>query len=110
MQLKNLLIILLTLTVEVVITYFVASAFSVRFIEVMFFTGMAFAAGTFYFSSSGGKISEFHSSQLSGQTGIIQKREPFVFRRGPIFTASAIFFAIGLLFFILLLSGVIPPA
>ncbi|WP_313770622.1 hypothetical protein [Bacillus sp. S/N-304-OC-R1] len=76
----------------------------------MFFTGMAFAAISFYFSSSGGAISGFSSSQVSAQTGIIQKREPFVFRRGPIFTASMIFFLIGLVLFILLVSGIIPPA
>jgi hypothetical protein len=106
---KNLFILLVAIMVEVVITYFVATTFTVRFIEVMFFTGLAFAAVSFYFSSSGGTISRFHSSQLSGQTGIIQKLEPFVFRKGPIFTASIIFFNIGLILFILLISGIIPP-
>lgn len=110
MNIKNIIIIVLTIIVEIIITYLIASKFSVRFIEVMFFSGMFFAAISFYFSSSGGKISEYYSSQLSGQTGIIQKKEPFVFKRGPIFTASAIFFIVGLVFFILLVSGIIPPA
>lgn len=101
---------LLTLAVETAITYFAASKFSVRFIEVMFFSGMLFAGITFYFSSSGGVISDFSSSQASAQTGYIQKREPFIFRKGPVFLASLLFFLIGLLFFILLISGVIPPA
>ncbi|WP_231735020.1 hypothetical protein [Bacillus sp. FJAT-29937] len=89
---------------------FVATKFSVRFIEVMFFTGIAFAAISFYFSSSGGIVSNYSSSQVSAQTGLIQKREKFVFRRGPIFTSSIIFFLIGLVLFILLITGIIPPA
>jgi hypothetical protein len=110
MQIKNIIIILLTLIVEVGITYFIASKFSVRFIEVMFFTGLAFAAVSFYFSSSGGNISDMQSSIISAQTGLIQKKEPFVFKRGPIFTSSAIFLLVGLVLFISLLSGLIPPA
>jgi hypothetical protein len=110
MKIKNIIIILLTLAVEVAITYFAATKFSVRFIELMFFSGLLFASMTFYFSSSGGKISEFHMSQLSGQTGLIQKKEPFVFKKGPIFTGSALFLLVGLILFILLVSGVIPPA
>lgn len=94
---------------ETAITFWVASKFSVRFIELMFFTGMAFTAISFYFSSSGGVISDFSSSQASAQTGFIQKRESFVFRRGPLFTSSLIFFMIGLVLFILLISGIIPP-
>lgn len=101
---------LVTFVIEVAITYFIALKFSVRFIEVMFFTGLAFTAISFYFSSSGGTISRFHSSQISGETGIIQESEPFVFRRAPIFTSSAIFLFIGLVLFILLISGIIPPA
>ena len=110
MNIKNIIVIALTLIVEIMITFLIASKFSVRFIEVMFFSGMFFTAISFYFSSSGGKISEFYSSQLSAQTGIIQKKESFVFRRGPIFTASAIFFIVGLVFLVLLISGIIPPA
>ena len=106
---KKIIIFLVTFVIEVVITYFVASKFSVRFIEVMFFTGIAFAAISFYFSSSGGAVSSFTSSQISAQTGIIQKSETFVFKRGPIFTSSIIFFLIGLVLFILLLLGIIAP-
>jgi hypothetical protein len=101
---------LFTFLVEAAVTMFVASTFSVRFIEVMFFTGMAFAGLSLYFSSSGGVISDFSSSKASAQTGYIQKREVFVLRRGPVFTSSIIFFSIGFLLFILLVSGVIPPA
>jgi len=109
MSRKNLIIMIVALIVEVVITYYIASFFSVRFIEVMFFTGMAFAGGTIYFSSSGGSLSRLFNSQVSGQTGIVLKREEFTFKIGPIFTASIIFFLIGLIFFVLLISGVIPP-
>jgi hypothetical protein len=110
MRSKNLIIMIVAFIVEVVITYFIASFFSVRFIEVMFFTGIAFAGGTFYFSSSGGAMSRVFASQVSGQTGIILKREPFTYKLGPIFTASIIFFLIGLVFFILLIWGIIPPS
>lgn len=99
----------MTFATEVAITFFIASKFSVRFIEVMFFTGIAFAVASFYFSSSGGITSNFISSQVSAQTGFIQKREAFVFRKGPVFTSSIIFFFIGLVLFIMLISGIIPP-
>lgn len=95
--------------VEFIITYFIASFFSVRFIEVMFFTGIVFAGGSFYFSSSGGAMSRLFASQASGQTGIIQKRERFTYKLGPTFTASILFFLIGLVFFLLLVCGIIPP-
>jgi cell division protein FtsX len=98
-----------TFSIEVALTFFIAKEFSVRFIEVMFFTGIAFAAISFYFSSSGGIVSDYSSSQVSAQTGFIQKRETFVFRRGAIFTSSIIFFLIGLVLFILLILGIISP-
>lgn len=101
---------IVTFILEVIITYFIASFFSVRFIEVMFFTGMAFAGGAFYFSSSGGAMSRLYASQVSGKTGIIQKRERFTYTIGPVFTASFIFFLIGLVFFVLLVWGIIPPS
>ncbi|MEH7107297.1 hypothetical protein [Bacillus sp. JJ1764] len=82
MQIKKVIIMLITFVLEAIITYFIALKFTVRFIEVMFFTGLAFAVLSFFFSTGGGKIADLHSSQLSGQTGIIQKREPFIFRRG----------------------------
>lgn len=106
---KNIIIMIVAFIVEVIITYFIASFFSVRFIEVMFFTGIAFAGGTFYFSSSGGAMSRLFASQVSGQTGIIQKRERFTYKLGPIFTASIIFFLIGIVSFLLLVWGIIPP-
>ncbi|MEY9975220.1 hypothetical protein [Lysinibacillus sp. RC79] len=109
MSRKNLIIMIVAFIVEVLITYFIASFFSVRFIEVMFFTGIAFAGGIFYFSSSGGAISRVFASQVSGQTGIIQKREQFTYKIGPIFITSVIFFLIGLVFFLLLVWGIIPP-
>ncbi|MBD8026076.1 hypothetical protein H9636_05335 [Ureibacillus sp. Re31] len=110
MRKKYIIIFLITLVIEAVLTFFVAEAFSVRFIEVMFFTGIAFAIISFYFSSSGGILSDYNAAQTSAQTGIIQKREELVFRFGPIFISSIIFFFIGLVLFILLISGIIPPA
>ncbi|WP_409275960.1 hypothetical protein V1499_10225 [Neobacillus sp. SCS-31] len=110
MKNKKIVIFLLALIVEALITYAVAAKFSVRFIEVMFFIGLAFTAVSFYFSSSGGTTSDFGNLSTSAQTGLIQKRQEFVFRRGPIFTASVLFMAIGLIFFILLVTGIIPPS
>ncbi|MGG0655397.1 hypothetical protein [Rummeliibacillus pycnus] len=106
---KNLIIMIVAFTIEAITTYSIASLFSIRFIEIMFFAGLIFALGILFFTSSGGSISGFQSSQVSAQTGIIQKRESFVFKRGPIFNASVIFCLIGLVFFILLIYGVIPP-
>lgn len=105
---------LVTLTVafiiELITTYLIASFFSVRMIEVMFFTGIAFTVIILFFTSSGGIISNMASSEASARTGIMQKREPFIFKRGPIFFASLLLLVVGLLFFILLTLGIIPPA
>lgn len=106
---KHILIIIIAWIVEISLTYWVAKMFSVRFIEVMFFTGVAFTLGTFYFSSSGGAMSRFYTSQVSAQTGIIHERERFKVKLGPVFIASLLFFLIGLVFFILLVTGIIPP-
>lgn len=103
------IIIIIAWIVEISLTYWVATIFSVRFIEVMFFTGIAFTLGTFYFSSSGGAMSRLYTSQVSAQTGIIHERERFKVKLGPVFIASLIFFLIGLVFFILLVTGIIPP-
>lgn len=109
MKTKNLMIMLITLIVEVIITYFIASFFSVRLIEVMFFTGIFFAGGIYYFSSGGGAMSRLFNAQVSGQTGLIQQSERFTVKVGPVFWASVVFFLVGLVFFILLIMGVIPP-
>ena len=49
MRSKNLIIMIMAFIVEVLMTYFIASFFSVRFIEIMFFTGIAFAGALFTF-------------------------------------------------------------
>lgn len=110
MKSKTIVIFLLALVVETLVTYAVAGMFSVRFIEVMFFIGLAFTVASFYFSSSGGTISDYGNISASARTGLIQKRQEFVFKRGPVFNASLLFMVVGLLFFILLLTGTIPPA
>lgn len=96
--------------IELLIVYLVALVFSVRMIEVMFFTGVALTVIIFFFTSSGGIISNMASTDVSARTGIMQKREPFIFKRGPIFMASLLLLVIGLVFFILLIQGVIPSA
>jgi len=109
MKRKHYIIMVIAFIVEIFLTYWIASMFSVRFIEVMFFTGIAFTLGTLYFTSSGGAMSRLYASQASAQTGIIQQRERFNFKAGPVFLASLLFFLIGLVFFILLIMGIIPP-
>ncbi|WP_342503816.1 hypothetical protein [Lysinibacillus sp. FSL L8-0126] len=109
MRWKHFIMMVIAWIVEIALTYWIATMFSVRFIEVMFFTGVAFMLGTFYFSSSGGAMSRLYASQVSAQTGIIHERERFQVKLGPMFKASFIFFLIGLVFFILLVTGIIPP-
>lgn len=110
MSKKNSLLFFLTLIIEGVITFVVASAFSVRFIEVMGILGAVICALVYLFTSGGGPVSNFFTARNAGITGIIQKSENFVFKRGPVFFASLVYLGIGLLFFILLVSSVIPPA
>ncbi|WP_442600337.1 hypothetical protein [Neobacillus sp. D3-1R] len=102
-------IFILTLMIEAGITYYFADKFSIRFIEIMFFAGLAFSVISFGFSSSGGTVTRYIDSQISAQTGIIQKPQGFIFRRNPIFYGSFTYMLIGLLFLILLIVGVIPP-
>ncbi|WP_155591061.1 hypothetical protein [Lysinibacillus cavernae] len=109
MRRKHYLIMVIALVVEILLTYWIAQMFTVRFIEVMFFTGIVFTLGTFYFSSSGGAMSRLFASQVSAQTGIIHERERFQVKLGPIFFASLLFFLVGLVFFLLLVTGIIPP-
>ncbi|QCR33083.1 hypothetical protein [Lysinibacillus sp. SGAir0095] len=110
MRKKYLMILTVAFIIELLITYLVASFFSVRMFEVMFFTGVAFTVVILFFTSSGGIISNMASSDVSARTGILQKSEPFIFKRGPIFMASVLLLIIGLVLFILLIAGIIPPA
>jgi hypothetical protein len=107
---KKIILPILTLVLEVAATFLVASFFSIRFIEVMFFTGLVFTLIIFTFSSSGGSWTRFIDSQTSAQTGIMLKREPFYLRMNLSLITSAVYTAIGLVLFILLIAKVIPPA
>lgn len=107
---RNGLLFVLTLCIEAVITIIVASAFSVRFVEVMGIVGALCSCLIYLLTSGGGPITDFFNAQNAAITGIIQERETFVFRRGPVFFASLIYFGIGLILFVLLVNGIIPPA
>lgn len=85
------------------------TCFSIRFIEIMFFSGVAFTALTVWFSGSGGMVTRFIDSRASAMTGFLSTREEFSFRPNYAVLGSVIFLLIGLLFFILLLTNVIPP-
>ena len=71
MSRENSVIMIVAFIVEVLITYFTASFFSVRLIEVMFFTGIVFAGGTFYFSSSGELSLDYLHLKLVGNVSLI---------------------------------------
>ncbi|MEH7346430.1 hypothetical protein V7122_21530 [Bacillus sp. JJ1532] len=107
---KGIIIFLVTIIIETGLTIFLASFFSVRFIELMFFAGVAFSALTIWFSSSGGTITNYQNSKIGASTGIIQNREEFKLRPNYVVYASILFLFIGLIIFILLLTNVIPPA
>lgn len=107
---KNIVIFTVTLIVEIGLNIILASLFSVRFIELMFFTGIAFTVFTIWFSSSGGAMTRHIDSQTSAMTGILMKREEFTLNPNYVVFASATFLVIGLIFFVLLITNVIPPA
>jgi hypothetical protein len=96
--------------IETVLTYLISIKLSIRFIEIMFLVGVACSFLIFWFSSSGGAIVNWINSKNSALTLYIQEREEFQFRKGPAFYASLLFLFIGFIFFILLVSGIIPPA
>ncbi|MBN8202851.1 hypothetical protein [Bacillus sp. NTK034] len=106
---KNIFILFITLAAEALITLIASSAFSIRFIEIMFFSGVVFTALTVWFSSTGGIVTRFMDSTASAMTGFLSKREEFSFRPSYAVLGSVIFLLIGLVFFILLLTNVIPP-
>jgi hypothetical protein len=107
---KSFVIFIIVFLIEAGLTYFIAEKFSIRFIEIMFFSGLIISVASFWFSSSGGTFTRFIDGSISGQTGLTQKWQRFKFTNNPIFMASLIFTLIGLIFFILLVSNVIPPA
>ncbi|WP_313799724.1 hypothetical protein [Cytobacillus sp.] len=107
---KKLLKFVITLIVEIGLTILLAKFFSVRFIEIMFFTGIAFSTITIWFSSSGGAMTRHIDSQTSAMTGIMINREEFNLRPNYVVFASITFLAIGLIFFVLLITNVIPPS
>lgn len=106
---KNIFILFITLAAETLITLLASRAFSIRFIEIMFFSGVVFTALTVWFSGSGGMVTRFMDSTASAMTGFISKREEFSFRPNYAVLGSVIFLLIGLVFFILLLTNIIPP-
>jgi hypothetical protein len=106
---KSVIIFIITFLIEVGLTYFITEKLSIRFIELMFFSGLVFSVFSFWFSSSGGTYTRFIDSTISGQTGLIPKWQTLKFNNNPIFMASLVFTLIGLIFFVLLVSEVIPP-
>jgi len=106
---KSILISISTLVIETVITLLISWKLSIRFIELMFFIGIACSFFIFWFTSKGGAVSQYIDSQNSALTGIVQERDPLRFRIGPAFKVSLLFLLIGLIFFILLVTNIIPP-
>jgi hypothetical protein len=109
MKKKQLLVAFITLMIETALTYFISLKLSIRFIEIMFFVGIACTTILVWFSSSGGMMTNMINSINNAITLYKQEREEFTFRRGPAFFASLLFLFVGFIFFILLVSGIIPP-
>ncbi|MBP2239547.1 hypothetical protein J2Z40_000100 [Cytobacillus eiseniae] len=106
---KNIVKFGVTLIIEIGLTVILSKLFSVRFIELMFFTGIVFSTITVWFSSSGGAMTRHIDSQTSAMTGMIQKREEFSLRLNYVVFASISFLVVGLIFLVLLITNVIPP-
>ncbi|WP_445487362.1 hypothetical protein [Niallia sp. 03133] len=107
---KSIVLPIITILLEVIATYAVAQVFSVRFIEVMFFVGLLFTVVICTFSSKGGSFTRFMDSSVSAQTGYILESEPFFHKFNKPLLVSIIYTIIGLVFFILLIKQIIPPA
>jgi hypothetical protein len=109
---SSLLIFFITLIIESGLTYLVSTKFSIRFIEIMFFAGLLFTVISFLFSSSGGIATRFTDAETSGETGLldtVKNRGHLKVRMNPVLFASMLFLFVGLMFFILLVSGIISP-
>ena len=106
---KTVFIVVLTLIIESIFTFLISWKLSIRFIEIMFFTGLFCSVCLAWFTSNGSTISRFIDAQNSARTGIVQEREEFRFRNGPAFKASLLYLFVGLIFFILLITDVIAP-
>ncbi|MED4240766.1 hypothetical protein [Priestia megaterium] len=106
---KPVFIAVLTLIIESIFTFLISWKLSIRFIEIMFFTGLFCSVCLAWFTSNGSTISRFIDAQNSARTGIVQEREEFRFRNGPAFKASLLYLFVGLIFFILLITDIIAP-
>lgn len=99
---KPQLVFVITLLIEGGLTYACSSFLSIRFIELMFFSGLLFSVLTFWYSHY-----KTHSMMLMSGANI--EHNPFRLRWTAYFLASLSFTGVGLIFFILLLTDVIPP-
>ncbi len=101
---------IITFFLILAVNYGVAAMFDIRFIEPMFFIGLAFVGLLVSFGSSGGPWSRSTDSQVSAQTGIIQETQQFSYRVNWPFWIALGYTIIGLIILILLIAKVIPPA
>ena len=108
---KTQLIFVITLLIEGGLTYACSSFLSIRFIELMFFSGLLFSVLTFWFSSSGSNSAHSHykTHSMRLMSGANIEHNPFRLRWTAYLLASLSFTGVGLMFFILLLTDVIPP-
>ncbi|PEU73453.1 hypothetical protein COA23_14030 [Priestia megaterium] len=105
------LIFVITLLIEAGLTYACSSFLSIRFIELMFFSGLLFSVLTFWFSSSGSNSTHSHykTHSMRLMSGATIEHNPFRLRWTAYFFASLSFTGMVLIFFVLLLTDVIPP-
>jgi len=102
------LIFVITLLIEAGLTYACSSFLSIRFIELMFFSGLLFSVLTFWFSSNSAH-SHYKTHSMRLMSGANIEHNPFRLRWTAYFLASLSFTGVGLIFFVLLLTDVIPP-
>jgi len=98
------LIFVITLLIETGLTYACSSFLSIRFIELMFFSGLWFSS-----SGSNSAYSHYKTHSMRLMSGANIEHNPFRLRWTAYFFASLSFTGVGLIFFVLLLTDVIPP-
>lgn len=118
MSIKNTIIFIITLVIISSINGVVAYLTNIRFIEPMFLVGLGCTVIIYFFSSKNDILQEHARKEtmldfgyeLDDRPGNKNNTMKYQAHFGPAFYASLIFFLVGLVIFILLIVGVIPPA
>lgn len=106
---KSFIYIVLTILVEVGLSFAVSSYFNTALIPVMFFIGLLSIALVMYFTSSGSVLSNYTDSITQAQTGIAIKspREDIKLKGSPALWGTSFYFVISIVLFVLYLQGIL---